>query len=455
MAKLKDAREKAVAAFKALDTFAKTNGIDDANELNEGGAKASFKVEFEQLEKAAWDADAEYKTAEQEDSNGQRVSSARDRLGFYSKAVTGKDMGFVPLPGGMQPRPMTLGQEFTESDAYKALIESGALRSDESKMSFTSDPIASSKRFAATDEISTYDPDTSAGPLVTPFYLPGILGLPQRPLTVRELFTNSPMGESDLISYARQTAFDNAAAAVSQAAPGGNPTGAKPQSSIGWARQTSAVTTIATWMASTRQALRDASQIRSLIDNQGRLMIQIEEEDQLLSGDGAAPNLEGIQSIAEVQTLDLTGVDTLDGIRHSKTMIRTGASRLVADAIVVHPDDSEAIDLLKDDNGLYRGGNPIGNFTFNQPIWSLRRVESEGVSAGTAIVGAFRAGATVFERQPITVYTSDSHSDFFIKNLIAVLFEESLAFPVFFPTAFVVLSIDTLTASGDEGIVSD
>jgi HK97 family phage major capsid protein len=209
-------------------------------------------------------------------------------------------------------------------------------------------------------------------------------------------------------------------------------------------------------MAATRQALADASQIRSLIDNQGRLMIQIEEEDQLLAGNGTPPNLEGIQSIATVQTLDLTGEDNLDGIRHAKTMIRTGASRFNADAIVLHPDDAEAIDLLKDGNNLYRGGNPIGNFTFDQSIWKLRRVESEGVTAGTAIVGAFQAGATVFERQPITVYTSDSHSDFFIKNLIAVLFEERLAFPVYYPSAFVVI---TLAAggqgSGDEGIVSD
>lgn len=453
MIELKDAREKAVAAFKALDAFAKENGIEDANELQEGGAKAQFKPQFDSLEKAAWDADAEFKKAEEQDSNGKRVMSARERLSFYTEAVTGRRMGFVHAD--VQPaRPKSLGEEFTESESYKALKASGALDNDQSRIQFRSDPVTGQRRFAATDEISTAS-GSNAADLVTPMYLPGILPLPQRPLTVRELFTNSPMGQGDLVSYARQTGFDNAAAAVAQAASVPGNTGAKPQSSIAWSRETAPVTTIATWMAATRQMLADVDQARSLIDNQGRLMIGLEEEDQLLSGDGASPNLEGIQSIPTVLTFDATGEDNLDAIRHAKTMTRTGTSRLMADAIVLHPDDAEAIDLLKTTDGYYRGGNPIGNFTFNQPIWSLRRVESEGVSAGTAIVGAFRAGATVFERQPLTVYTSDSHSDFFIKNLIAVLFEERLAFPVFFPTAFVVLTLAAGgQASGSEGIVS-
>jgi HK97 family phage major capsid protein len=448
---LKDAREKAVAAFKALDDFAKENQIDDANELKEGGQKAGFKAQFESLEKAAWDADKEFKAAEEQETDGKRVMGARERLSFYTEAVSGKKMGFHPMMEADRESRISLGQQFIESETYQDLQKSGYLKSE--GVGFKTAPVT--KKMAATDVVVSGS-GGGAEALVTPFYLPGILPLPQRPLTVKELFSNSPMGEGDQISYARQTLFDNAAAAVAQAGKAGSPTGAKPQSSIGWARQTAVVTTIATWMATTRQALSDASQIRSLIDNQGRLMIQIEEEDQLLSGDGVSPNLEGIQSIATVQTLDLTGEDALDGIRHSKTMIRTGASRLTADAIVVHPDDSETIDLLKDDNNLYRGGNPIGNFVFNQPIWSLRRVESEGVTAGTAIVGAFEAGATVFERQPITVYTSDSHSDFFIKNLIAVLFEERLAFPVFFPSAFVVITLPAGgQGSGDEGIVSD
>ena len=52
-------------------------------------------------------------------------------------------------------------------------------------------------------------------------------------------------------------------------------------------------------------------------------------------------------------------------------------------------------------------------------------------------------GATVLERQGVTILTADQHADFFIRNLIVVLFEERLGFPVFFPSAFVDLTLDT------------
>jgi hypothetical protein len=52
----------------------------------------------------------------------------------------------------------------------------------------------------------------------------------------------------------------------------------------------------------------------------------------------------------------------------------------------------------------------------------------------------------VFERQPITVLTADQHSDFFVRNLVVILFEERLAFPVYFPTAICVVSLEDFQA---------
>ena len=64
------------------------------------------------------------------------------------------------------------------------------------------------------------------------------------------------------------------------------------------------------------------------------------------------------------------------------------------------------------------------------------------IAEGTAIVGAFRFGATVLERQPITYYVADQHSDFFIRNLIVILAEERLGFPVYWPAAFCIVSLN-------------
>lgn len=376
-------------------------------------------------------------------SENVSVDRLDERLSAYTAAATGGP-GMRFNRTALDPHaPRSLGEQFTASKEYKSLAESGALDSD--NRHFDTGRIVLSPRpmpgAAASDLIDT----VANGPaydLVTPMYLPGILPLPQRPLTVRGLFGSGRMTSGDHISYAQQSGFDSGAAAVSQATAvdgTGLTGGVKPQSSIAWDRQTAPAEWIATWMVTTRQALADAGVIAGLIDNQGRLMLQLEEEEQLLSGNGTPPNLSGILDHS-IQTLDLTGEDNLDGIRTARRLVRTGVSRLEADWIVVNPEDSEEIDLLKDDNGLYRGGNPIGNFSFDQSIWRLARVESEAIDAGTALVGA-RAGATVYERQPITVLTADQHSDFFIRNLIVVLFEERLAFPVFFPSAFVEITL--------------
>ncbi|HEY6568605.1 MAG TPA: phage major capsid protein [Actinomycetota bacterium] len=373
-----------------------------------------------------------------------------ERFAEYTGKATGTAMTFQrTVLDSSAPR--SLGEQFVSSKAYKELQESGALASENSR--FRSDPVIADSRIAgrsfqgaATDIIQT----ETSGPsnaLVLPHYLPGILPLPQAPLTVRSLFANENMPSGDTISYAAQTGFDNAAAAVAQAVAAdgsGASGGVKPQSSIAWTRRTAPAETIATWMATTRQSLSDASQARSLIDNQGRLMIKIEEDDQLLNGNGTSPNISGILDQVGIQTLDLTGEDNLDGVRTARRLVKTGVSRLDPTFIVLNPEDSEEFDLLKDGNGQYRGGNPIGNFNFNQPIWGLQRVESESLAQGTALVGA-RAGATVFDRQPLTVLTADQHADFFVRNLVVILFEERLAFPVYFPTAFVEITLGDFT----------
>lgn len=363
---------------------------------------------------------------------------------FYGKATGGKQVPWSQIRNQtieVVDRPKSLGEQIAGSDEYKALQESEILRVEQMKFG----QIKLGEMKATTDVIHS----TSGGPgagLVTPQYIPGVLELPARPLTVRDLFGSGQM-TSDTLSYAQQTARESGAAAVAQATSPS--TGAKPQSSVAYERVTSMATTIATFLAVTRQQLADAGQMQAFIDNQGRLMIRLEEEDQLINAAAAGADLDGLLNVTGVQTYtpnpdgSAGGRVNLDAIRTSKRLIRTGLSRLAADAVLLNPVDSEQFDLLTNSNGDYYGGNPIGGQAGEElPIWRLRRVESEAIAAGTGIVGAFRSGASVYERSPITVYIADQHSDWFIRNLIAVLFEERIAFPVFFPSAFVVVTFD-------------
>ena len=443
MGRYEAAREKAYAKLLEAKALEDEDGTVAAENIDR---QTAIMAEFEELDKVA---------GKIQESEGLQ-SKARDRLDFYQAKATGSPMHYesTPIDSASAKTP---GQQFIDSEAYKKLVASGALTSDTS--SFRSDPVTvgrgGQRRMGATatDVIQSETGGPAAG-LVTPYYLPGVLELPQRPRVIRDLFPVENMPSGDTISYAAQTGFDSAAAAVAQAADADTDTaagGLKPQSSVAWTRQTANAEWIATWMAATRQAVADVGQMASLIDNQGRIMIALEEEDQLVNGDGTAPNISGILDQGSIQTLDLTGYGdnaNLDGIRTARRLVRTGTSRLRPTFVLVHPEDSEEFDLMKDLEGRYRAGDPFAGAIGGDdspPIWRLARIESEAVSAGTAIVGA-RAGATIFEREPLRVLTADQHADFFVRNLVVILFEERLAFPVYFPTAFVEVTFDPWTA---------
>lgn len=420
MGKAAELREQALAKLVEAKAYSEQEDMDPQR-------LEALMGEFRELDATA---------ARFRQTTDDNLGTIKERLEWYAGKATGAPVHFNSIPIDLA-RARTVGAAFIESVEYRELVSSGALGSD--RASFKSRPFVAAGGAAATDVIQTETGGPAAG-LVVPQYLPGLVPLPQRPLTIRQLFAQGT-ATSDTVSYAQQTHLTSGAAAVAQATATND--GAKPQSSMGWERKTSPIETIATWMAVTRQSLADAGQVRALIDNQLQLLLQLEEEEQLLNGNGTSPNLSGIYDQV-IQTLDLSsavsnGDPNLDGLRVAKRMVKTGASRAAADAVVINPIDSAELDLIVDANGNYLVGNPFGGQAGDgeTPIWRLRRVESEAIAEGHALVGAFRMGATVLERQGITILTADQHSDFFIRNLVVVLAEERLGFPVYFPSAFV------------------
>lgn len=417
-----DLREQAIAKFRAADAL--VAGEDGPKPEDQEQFDGLFNEGTELMAQSVASAAIEGKT-----------TSLRQTLG----EVVGAVRGTAPVQfQTLETRPRSRGDAFVRSPEYAELLKSGAL--DSSDRSFRSNPFAVPRMLGAATDVINTSTSPGGGALVTPQYLPGVIPLPQRPLTIRDLFS-SDTTQTDTLSYARQTAFDTAAAPVAQATS--LATGLKPQSSIGWTRVTTPIESIATWMAATRRQLADAGQTRSLIDNQLTLMLKLVEEDQLLNGNGTSPNLRGLLATSGVQTLNLTGVGAapfinIDGIRDSIRLVRTGAAFAEPNGIVMNPVDAAKLDEAKDTQARYLGQGPFS--PFQDSIWRLPRIESLAITAGTALVGAFKQGATIFDREDPVILTADQHSDFFIRNLVAVLIEERLGLAVFFPAAFVLIT---------------
>lgn len=344
-------------------------------------------------------------------------------------------------------RGRSLGAAFTEDDQVKAWLAAAAPNGRfQEKSRVQSPPVgfqglkslgygSGTGKPAGSKALVTGLSDTSAGALVDADFL-GLVdeGAYARDLTVLDVITRGET-DSDTVEYVKVTSVTNNAAPVpeaTQTAHTGDETATKPESGMVLEKVTETVKTIAHWLPATKRALSDAAQIRTLIDNFLRYGLLEELEDQIVNGDGTGENFTGILNTSGVQ---VQGWDTdlLATARKAKTKVRV-VGRARANAYLLHPNDAERLDLLKDNEGRYYFGGPSQDGA--QPLWRLPVVETEAIGEGVGIVGDFRR-AVLWDREEASIAVSDSHADFFIRNLVAILAELRAAFGILRPSAFV------------------
>jgi hypothetical protein len=99
------------------------------------------------------------------------------------------------------------------------------------------------------------------------------------------------------------------------------------------------------------------------------------------------------------------------------------------------PDSFQAYATAKaSTSGVYLSGQPLSSPP-SIGVWGLPVVVSSAIASGTAIVGAYSAGATLFRKGSVRVDLGQP-DDFFFKNLTAVRAEVRELLAVFVPPAF-------------------
>lgn len=314
----------------------------------------------------------------------------------------------------------TVGEMFTADEGVKAFLASG-MSKGRVGVEIDSKAIISALGTAAPG---------SAGAFIVPDRIQGVVPLALRSLRVRDLLTPGRT-TSNSIQFVQESAFTNSAATVSETSGV-----TKPQSDLQFAIQTSNVTTIAHWVQATRQILDDVAQMQSYID--GRLLYQLRyvEDNQLLNGAGTGTDLNGIYTQATASTANLAVVVTptkLDVLRAA--MLQSALANLPATGMVLNPVDWFGIETTKDTTGRYIIGNPQDGT--NPRIWGLPVVETPAMAGGNFLVGAFKLGAQIFDRQDARVEISTEDNLNFRQNLCTILAEERLALAVYNTAAFV------------------
>ena len=312
--------------------------------------------------------------------------------------------------GGDEVETKSVGAQFAESEEYKSFA---TRRGGTARMEFKA--------------IVSLASPAARNPLQTVQSVPGIIREPDRPLMVRDLL---PVGTttSRTIEYPREDVFTNNAAPVAEGT-------LKPESNLTFTAAKADVATIAHWIPASKQVLDDAAFLAGYIDNRLREGLRQEEENQLVNGSGTGTNMLGFvpQATDYIAPLTIADANQFDTIRLAKLQVRK--AYYPADAVVLNPEDWAAMELLKDADGKYLHAAVTSGAV--PRLWGLRVVESDSLSPGEFLVGAFSLAAQIWDREQADVQVSTEDRDNFVKNMVTIRAEERLALTVYRPKAFV------------------
>lgn len=269
--------------------------------------------------------------------------------------------------------------------------------------------------------------------VIEPTLVPEIVRVTEHDrLQLRDVLNISQTG-SDAVKYTRLVSYTRAAATVANSAQ-------KPESAMSLDAVTEAVRTIAVWMPVEEQQLADYPQLSGLINNELLYDVDKHVEELVVWGDGAGENFLGICNDPDVLACRTEGGDTLiDIARRGITDVRRAGYE--PNGIVVDPLDWEDIVLEKGSDNRYVWVVVTEGAT--QRLWAVPVIETVAMEdfQGNAteerrlIVGDFRRGATLWDRQRSTISVGFIN-DQFIRNQRTILAELRAAFGVLRPGAF-------------------
>jgi HK97 family phage major capsid protein len=339
-----------------------------------------------------------------------------------------------------------LGQKAVESDAYKQLKSSGLLADGSQQAIGGSVALTDPMDRRDFKSLLTGTSDSAGGVLNVPQRYPGIAELPQLPLGIMDLITIGQT-DSNAVEFVRILARTINAAEVAEASStaeigdgtGGTATavagGVKPESGLTFEEALEAVRTIAHFIPGTRNQLADAAFLQTLVESELLQGVQRRAATQVIQGNGTAPNIRGLKNTSGIasytQGTDVADEPIADAIHRLLTLIRLAGFE--PSAVGFHPTDWQEVRLSKDDNGNYIFGPP--SLAGQMNIWGLPAVADIGFSVGTPMAGEW-ARALFLIREAAKVLISDSHKDWFVRNLLALLAEMRAVLVVMRPQAF-------------------
>ena len=220
---------------------------------------------------------------------------------------------------------LTIGEQFVKSDAWKNYKESG-IKGVDSRVKFAPNNLETKTTLTTTG----YPPEV--------LRQPGILEKALRdPDSVIGLFDQITTDQNSF-SYLEETTFTNNAAEAAEGSAVG-------EAALAFTENTESIRKLGVFLPVTDELLADEAGIQGYLNSRLQTMIKLRLDSQLLSGDGSAPNLEGILDAGK-SNVGSTNYSTefngnlgrVGAIYSAITNIRVNAFT-EPDAIIMHPND--------------------------------------------------------------------------------------------------------------------
>jgi HK97 family phage major capsid protein len=342
----------------------------------------------------------------------------------------------LPPGSGGPPEPVeceSLGAEFIRQESVTAYLRNpqpGGLRIELHR------PVLTGRKAAT--------PITSGNWLVPPTYRPGVVVRPRRRLVLRDVLSVFPLTSSSLTFAVENTPVPASPGAAYQILEGD----AKVEISIGTTPATCTPSTIACWVTVSKQVLDDSLYLQQYLDERMTYEVSYVEEAELLNGSGAAGHIKGFLQVATAYdpARTQTGDTGLDVVSHAETQLEE--IDVYPTAFVVNPADAEKLRLTKTTYGSYVWLPDVSQDETG-PLWGLTPIVTNSMPKGSFLVGDFGpAAAQIIQRESAIVSIAFEHSDYFVRNLIALRCEERVGLAIYQPWAYVKGTLTMTAASG-------
>lgn len=288
-------------------------------------------------------------------------------------------------------------------------------------------------------EPTVIDTVTALPNVLTPQRINQILGIASFPTTLAARLPSLDLGTAGSVTYFLEDSETDTIGIALEGAEKGNFT-------LAGSEQEDKAYVVAGMAALTRQTLENAAFMAGFVNTRMQLKLEKVKEDKLLNGTGTNEPAGFYHRTAPIGTAGLTVTGTQTNAQNIMDSIYLATVQgwenggYPSDLVVMRPGTWSTIVLAKDGQDRYYGGGPFAQ-ALGETIWGLPVCLSNFVTLHHVLVGPFGTGCSVLTRGGQQVRTSDSHSDYFKLNKVAILLEEQIGLSVYSPLAFVDLSM--------------